>query len=70
MQAALHLWDPFLIDNRNMTGNSVEKRVAVWNVIQDVLLTLKPNVHYFRLERYYKMVLFCFKYLHTLATSV
>ena len=53
-----------------MTGNSVEKRVAVWNVIQDVVLTLKPNVHYFSLERTTKMVLFCFKYLHTLATSV
>ena len=32
-QLALHPCDPFLINNRNMTGNSVEKCFAVSNVI-------------------------------------
>ena len=40
------------MNNRNMTGNSVEKRFAVWNVIQDVLLTLKPNVYSSSLEHH------------------
>ena len=37
-----------------MTGNSIEKCFAVWNVIQDDLLTLKPNIYCFCLERYYQ----------------
>ena len=32
-----------------MTGNIVEKCFAVWNVIQDVFLTLKPNTYCFYL---------------------
>ena len=35
-----------------MTRNSVEKCFAVWNVIQNVLLTLKPNIYCFCLENH------------------
>ena len=37
-----------------MTGNSVEKCFAVWNVIQNVLLTIKPNIYCFYLEHHYQ----------------
>ena len=47
IQLVLYPCDPFLINNRNMTGNIVEKCFAVWNVIQNVLLTLKPNIYCF-----------------------
>ena len=47
-----------------MTGNSVEKCFAMWNVIQDVFMWLKPNVYCFCLERH---GLFCLKFLHILA---
>ena len=39
-----HPCDPFLINKRNMTDNIVEKCFAVWNAVQNVLLTLKPNI--------------------------
>ena len=39
LQPFLYPYDPYLINNRNVTDNSVEKNVAVWNVIQNVLLT-------------------------------
>ena len=42
-----------------MTGNSVEKCFAVWNVIQNFLLTLKPNIYCFCLEHYFQHDLFC-----------
>ena len=45
IQLAFHPCDPFLMNNRNMTGNIVEKCFAVWNVIQNVLLILKPNLN-------------------------
>ena len=42
IQLALHPYDPFLINNRNMTGSSVEKQsFPVWKLIQNVVLTLK-----------------------------
>ena len=44
LQLALYPYNPFLVDNRNMTSNSVEKYFALWNVIQNVLLILKPNL--------------------------
>ena len=34
-----------LINNRNLTGNIIEKCFAVWNMAQNVLLTLKPNIY-------------------------
>ena len=68
---ALHLCDPFLLNIRNVTGNVVEKKCfAVWNVIQNVLLTLKPNIYCFRREHHYQHGLFYLKLLHILATSV
>ena len=42
IQLALHPWDPFLINNCNMTGSVIQ-----WNVIQNVLLALKPNIYCF-----------------------
>ena len=47
IQLALHLCDPFLINNRNTTDSIVEKCFAEWNVIQGTLLTLKPNTYCF-----------------------
>ena len=45
VQLAFHPCDPFLLHNRDMIGNIVEKQCfAVWNVIQNVLLTSKPNI--------------------------
>ena len=37
-----------------MAGNSVEKCFAVWIVIQNVLLTLKPDMYFFCLEHHYQ----------------
>ena len=54
MQLVFPLCNTVLINNRNMTGNSIEKCFAVWNVIQDDLLTLKPTIYCFCLERYYQ----------------
>ena len=42
-----------------MTGNSVEKCFAVWNVIEDALSTLKPNIYSF-LPSAPLPTLFCF----------
>ena len=53
IQLALHSCDRFLINNRNMGGNNIEKCFAVWNVIQDPLLTLKPNIYCFYREHQY-----------------
>ena len=44
----------FLINNCNITGNSVAKCFAVSNVIKDVLLTLKPNIYCFCYEHHYQ----------------
>ena len=64
VQRTLHPWDPFLLNNRDMIGNIVEKQCfAVWNVIQNVLLTSKPNICCFCLISF---VLF----LRILATSL
>ena len=52
IQLALHPCDPFLINNRIMIGKIVEKCFAVWNVIQNVLMTLKPNIYCFCLVIY------------------
>ena len=41
IQLALYRCDPFLINNRKMTGNSVEKCFAVLNVKSEVKLRLK-----------------------------
>ena len=42
IQLTLHPYDQFLINNRNMTGSSVEKQsFPVWKLIQNVVLTLK-----------------------------
>ena len=46
---------------------SVEKRFAMWNVIQNVLLTLKPNTYCFCFKQNYQHSL---KFLHILATSL
>ena len=48
----------------------LKKNVAVWNVIQNVLLTLKPNIYCFRREHHYQHGFFYLKLLHILATSV
>ena len=39
-----------------MTGNNVGKQCYTvwWNVIQNVLLTLKPNIYCFCLEHHYQ----------------
>ena len=46
IQLALYLWDPFLINNRNVTGKiifcCVECKVRSKTKIQNVLLTSKP----------------------------
>ena len=64
VQRTLHPWDPFLLNNRDMIGNIVEKQCfAVSNVIQNVLLTSKPNICCFCLISF---VLF----LRILATSL
>ena len=41
IQLALYLCDPFLINNRNMAGNSVEKCFVVLNVKLEVKLRFK-----------------------------
>ena len=53
-----------------MTVNSVEKCFAVRNVIQNILLTLKPNLYCFCLEHHYQHGLFCLKYLHIVAYNL
>ena len=53
-----------------MTVNSVEKCFVVRNVIQNILLTLKPNLYCFCLEHHYQHGLFCLKYLHIVAYNL
>ena len=37
-----------------MTGNSVDKCFAVWNVIQDALLTLNSDIYCFCIKHHYQ----------------
>ena len=46
IKLALYPCDPFLINNRNMTGNSVEKCFVVLNVKSEVKLRLKRFIDF------------------------
>ena len=66
LQLAFYLCDPFLMNNRNMAGNSVEKKMFSCaecktrskTKIQNVLLTSKPVTYCFRFEHHYQTGLF------------
>ena len=75
IQLVLHLWEPFLINNRKMTGNSVENKKCCCveckttskTYIQNVLLTLKPVIYSFRTEHHFQHGLLRSRFLRILA---
>ena len=70
MQLVLYLCDQFLISNRNMTGDSVEKHCfVVLNVKLQVKLRFKTFYWLLKLLYHYPRDLFCSTFLDTVART-